>query len=152
MKKGDKVICVDDKGCSGLKAGYEYTVKSFYNDGKGVHLEELAKGVFADRFRVVTTDDVVDVPNDVFVAEMPKESKFFAAVKYDFINPNHYKTFSVETIDMMVAIYGKQAVAMHCEMCAFKYKMRVGDKPDQPVQRDLDKVKWYLDKAKELRI
>jgi hypothetical protein len=70
---------------------------------------------------------------------------------YDFVNPNHYKSFSVEAIDMMVAIYGKEAVAIHCECCALKYKLRAGDKPDQPVDRDLDKASWYLNKAKELR-
>jgi hypothetical protein len=71
--------------------------------------------------------------------------------QYDFVNPNHYKSFSVEAIDMMVAIYGKEAVAIHCECCALKYKLRAGDKPDQPVDRDLEKASWYLNKAKELR-
>ena len=70
---------------------------------------------------------------------------------YDFINPTHYKQFSYECIDMMEAIWGKEAVALHCEMSAFGYRMRMGEKPDQPMERDLDKVKWYLNKAKELR-
>lgn len=70
---------------------------------------------------------------------------------YDYVNPSHYKAFSVETIDMMVAIWGKDAVAKHCEMCAFKYRMRVGTKPEQPIDRDLAKAKWYTDKANELR-
>ena len=70
---------------------------------------------------------------------------------YDFINPQHYKKFSVEVIDMMVAIWGPSKTADHCEMCAFKYRLRMGDKPDQPVERDLEKVNWYLNKAAELR-
>ena len=70
---------------------------------------------------------------------------------YDFVNPDHYKQFSVEVIDMMVAIWGKEATAIHCEMCAFKYRMRMGEKPEQPIERDLEKVNWYLNKAKELR-
>jgi len=69
----------------------------------------------------------------------------------DHINPNHYKNYSVEVIDMMVAIYGKERVADHCEITAFKYRQRMGTKPDQPIERDLKKEKWYLDKAKELR-
>ena len=44
---------------------------------------------------------------------------------YDFINPPHYQKFSVEVIDMMVAIWGKEATAVHCEMCAFKYRLRM---------------------------
>lgn len=70
---------------------------------------------------------------------------------YDYINPKHYKKFSVETIDMMVSIWGKEATALHCEMCAFKYRLRMGEKPDQPIERDLEKVNWYLNKAAELR-
>jgi hypothetical protein len=71
--------------------------------------------------------------------------------EYDFVNPSHYQNFSVEVIDMMARIWGKEATALHCEMCAFKYKMRAGDKPEQPIERDLDKSKWYINKAKELR-
>lgn len=70
---------------------------------------------------------------------------------YDFINPSHYKQSSIETIDMMVAIWGKEAVALHCDMCCMKYRMRIGNKPDQPVERELEKIKWYENKAKELR-
>ena len=71
--------------------------------------------------------------------------------EYDYINPAHYQEFSVEVIDMMAAIWGKEATATHCEMCAFKYKLRAGSKPDQPIERDLEKAAWYLSKAKELR-
>ena len=35
-------------------------------------------------------------------------------------------------------------------MTAFKYRMRIGNKPDQPLERELAKAKWYEDKAKEL--
>ena len=36
-------------------------------------------------------------------------------------------------------------------MTAFKYRMRVGTKPDNSVEQDLQKERWYLNKAKELR-
>lgn len=70
---------------------------------------------------------------------------------YDFVKPDHYKQFQMETIDMMIKIWGIEAVIVHCEITAFKYKMRLGLKPDQPVERDLKKVQWYIDKAEELR-
>lgn len=70
---------------------------------------------------------------------------------YDYINPSHYCSGSIETIDKMVRIWGKEATATHCEMCAFKYRERIGLKPDQPVERELEKIKWYENKAKELR-
>jgi len=72
--------------------------------------------------------------------------------EYDYINPEHYKNGGKETIQMMEDIWGAQALIAHCEMTAFKYRMRVGKKPDQPVERDLEKAKWYEDKAKELKM
>lgn len=80
------------------------------------------------------------------MAEEKKDEK-----DYDFINPNHYKKGSKEVWEMMLAIWGKEMFIAHCEQTAFKYRMRVGDKPNQPVERDLEKAKWYEDKAKELR-
>jgi len=70
---------------------------------------------------------------------------------YDHINPSHYRNYSVEVIDMMLSIYGKEATALFCEMNAFKYRMRMGTKPDSPIEQDLKKEGWYLAKAKELR-
>lgn len=52
---------------------------------------------------------------------------------------------------MMEAIYGVEATIIFCEMTAFKYRMRVGTKPDNSVEQDLQKERWYLNKAKELR-
>lgn len=75
------------------------------------------------------------------------------AEDYDFVQkPPHYTSGSKEVIDMMVDIWGREKVAAHCEMCAFKYRMRVGKKPDQPIQRDLEKAQWYENKAAELRV
>jgi hypothetical protein len=70
---------------------------------------------------------------------------------YDYINPQHYKNYSFEALEIMVAIYGKQATAQYCEMTAFKYRMRMGTKPENSVEQDLEKEKWFLEKAKELR-
>jgi hypothetical protein len=71
--------------------------------------------------------------------------------EYDFVNPKHYQEFSVEVIDMMAAIWGKEATALHCEMCAFKYRLRIGSKPNQSIEDELGKINWYMEKAKELR-
>ena len=68
----------------------------------------------------------------------------------DFIRPSYYKGYSVEVIDMMVSVYGSDAVASFCEINAFKYRMRVGSKPGQSIEDDLKKEKWYLNKAKSL--
>jgi hypothetical protein len=70
---------------------------------------------------------------------------------YDFINPNHYKQSGKEVIDMMLDIWGKEKLIAHCEMTEFKYRMRAGLKPEQSVERDLEKAQWYANKAKQLR-
>ncbi len=71
--------------------------------------------------------------------------------EYDYVNPNHYKSSGKETFEMMIDIWGKNAFIQHCEMSAFKYRMRIGAKPNQPTDRELQKIKWYEKKAKELR-
>jgi len=72
-------------------------------------------------------------------------------VEYDYINPNHYKGSSKETIEMMEDIWGTEALIAHCEITAFKYRVRLGKKPDQPIERDLEKAFWYENKAQELK-
>ena len=71
--------------------------------------------------------------------------------KPDNINPEHYKQLPKETIEIMVDIWGAEAVAKHCQMCAFKYRMRLGHKEGQELSDELGKIKWYEDKARELR-
>ena len=66
-------------------------------------------------------------------------------------HPAHYNTYGQETIAMMVAIWGEEKVADWGEITAFKYRMRMGSKPDNSIEQDLKKEQWYLNKAKELR-
>lgn len=66
-------------------------------------------------------------------------------------HPAHYNNYSVEVIDMMQKIWGAEATALWCEMTAFKYRMRLGLKPDNPIEQDLEKEAWYLARANELR-
>lgn len=76
---------------------------------------------------------------------------FVGSRDYDYVNPAHYQNGSKEVWEMMVDIWGKDKYIAHCEMCAFKYRQRLGLKPGQPVERDLEKARWYENKAKELR-
>jgi hypothetical protein len=70
---------------------------------------------------------------------------------FDFINPNYYKKNSKEVYQMMIDIWGMEKYIAFCEMNAFKYRMRLGDKPEQPIDRDLEKAKWYEKMAKQLK-
>lgn len=63
-------------------------------------------------------------------------------------HPKHYNNYSVEVIDMMEKIYGKDKTIIFCELNAFKYRMRMGTKGN--MQEDFEKEQWYLNKIKEL--
>jgi len=70
---------------------------------------------------------------------------------YEMVNhPKHYNNYDKEVIDMMIDIWGLENTAKWCEMTAFRYRMRMGTKPDNPMEQDFNKEKWYLDKKREL--
>ena len=72
-----------------------------------------------------------------------------AIVYMDAIHhPKHYTQGSKEVIDMMVDIWGKESVAIYCEINAFKYRMRAGLKGN--ATEDIEKAKWYENKRLEL--
>lgn len=71
--------------------------------------------------------------------------------EYDYINPSHYTKYTFEVIEMMEKVYGAEWTAIYCELTIMKYRLRMGDKPNEPVERDMKKVKWYETKLKELR-
>lgn len=70
---------------------------------------------------------------------------------YDYINPSHYKVGGKEVYEMMIDVWGKEKYIAYCEMNAFKYRMRLGHKPDQPIERDLNKARWYEEMAYKLK-
>ena len=69
---------------------------------------------------------------------------------YDYINPNHYQTEDKEVWEMMIDVYGKEAFINFCKLNAFKYRMRLGKKPNEPIEQDLEKALWYENKITEL--
>lgn len=97
-------------------------------------------------FRTMSKDKA-----DKIIEKLDKLNNLDQKEEYDFVNPEHYKQGSMEVIDMMKLLWGTEALILHCEMTAFKYRMRAGRKPDQPIERDLEKARWYDDKAKKLR-
>lgn len=70
---------------------------------------------------------------------------------YEFVNhPNHYNKYDIEVLDMMERIWGRDALINFCRMNAFKYRMRMGEKPTSSIEQDLAKEKFYLDYANKL--
>lgn len=71
---------------------------------------------------------------------------------YENVNhPKHYNNYDIEVIDMMEKIWGINATINFCQMNAFKYRMRMGTKPNNEINEDIKKEQWYLNKAKELK-
>lgn len=80
---------------------------------------------------------------------------------YEMVNhPKHYNNYDVEVVDMMEKIWGTKATMDWCKMTAYKYRMRMGTKPnenDSPeamkakLLEDFNKEQWYLKKADELK-
>lgn len=72
--------------------------------------------------------------------------------EYNYVNhPIHYNNYNIEVIDMMEKIWGPAATLCFCQLNAFKYRMRMGTKPGEDIQKDLEKEQWYLQKAAELK-
>ena len=67
-------------------------------------------------------------------------------------NGKHYndRREGFNTWDMIVKIWGKEAAMTHSEISAFEYRMRMGKKPNQPLDQELLKARWYEKKAETL--
>ena len=65
-------------------------------------------------------------------------------------HPGHYNNYDIEVIDMMEKIWGTKMVAEWCLLTSYKYRMRMGTKPGETFQRDLEKERWYLNKYQDL--
>lgn len=66
-------------------------------------------------------------------------------------HPAHYEgTTSLECIDTMILIFGKEETYTGCLFNAYKYLWRYKNK-GKPEQ-DLEKAEWYLNKAESLRL
>lgn len=64
-------------------------------------------------------------------------------------HPSHYnREESMECIDEMILVFGKNAVMNFCLCNVWKYRYRAADKGGM---EDLKKSDWYMKKYKELR-
>ena len=69
--------------------------------------------------------------------------------KHDVVNhPSHYcREGSMECIDEMILIFGKEEVKSFCKLNAWKYRKRALYKNGE---EDMRKSDWYINKYKEL--
>lgn len=65
-------------------------------------------------------------------------------------HPSHYnKPGRKECIEEMLEIFGPDAVSVFCELTAYRYDYREGEKEGQPAERDAGKARWYRKYAAE---
>lgn len=62
-------------------------------------------------------------------------------------HPQHYCVNGIEAIDVMISVFGVEAVKAYCKICAFKYLWRTDRKNGR---EDIAKADWYLRKYLEL--
>lgn len=68
--------------------------------------------------------------------------------KEDVVNhPSHYELDKYECIDVMIEVFGIEAVKSFCQCNAFKYVWRMNRKNGT---EDVEKAMWYLKKYLEL--
>ena len=66
----------------------------------------------------------------------------------DSVNhPSHYKGEKYECIEVMLEVFGVDAVKDFCLLNAFKYLWRSNKKNGK---EDISKAEWYLNKFKQL--
>ena len=80
---------------------------------------------------------------------MSKEMFVARAEPNEMVNhPKHYNTEGLECIDVMIKLFGKDAVLNFCMLNSFKYQRRCNSKGN--CKQDLSKARWYLNKYLEL--
>ena len=72
-------------------------------------------------------------------------------MKYDNINPSHYKDGDKEVWQMMIDVYGLEAYLNFCILNSFKYRMRAGKKEGADYTDDIKKAIWYETQANKLK-
>lgn len=142
--------------CGDLLESENFIVKFYHFLGDDYEsflgeLVECKSGGKIEGIDTFTTEYFRTMSKDKITEKLDKLNNLDQKENYDFVNPEHYKQGSMEVIDMMKLLWGTEALILHCEMTEFKYRMRLGRKPDQPTDRDLQKALWYQEKAKKLR-
>lgn len=122
---GDFLLCKEE--CMGFTQGRKYQVVITSQDGQ--------LGVMGDDGEVNYIDNL---------------QCFEPCEAGDAVNhPAHYnREGAMETIDEMVALFGKQETIIFCKLNAWKYRERAMYKGGE---EDMKKSDWYIKKAAELQ-
>lgn len=140
MKRGfiDEVRLYGNRISKGMRAEVKLAIQL------GITVRPMTNGTKAE-FKALYGVEVFVEP----LAKTESKDKKQETQEKDHINPAHYRKYPLQSIEMMEGIWGTAATSIFCEMTAFKYRMRLGQK--DAVEQEQKKEQWYLDKAKELQ-
>lgn len=69
---------------------------------------------------------------------------------YEYVDkPKHYDFFDEQAIDIIAKTLTKEELRGFLMGTALRYRLRLGDKPNEPIERDLGKAQWYENYWKE---
>ena len=70
---------------------------------------------------------------------------------YEMVNhPSHYNRYPVEAVEMARRIWGDEAMYTAAQITAFFYRMRLGLKPENSVEQDINKEEFWLNYADKI--
>lgn len=123
-------------------------LNSFKNNNKK-HVDTTADTT--DEYKSPNTV-ITDLPSTTIEEKTESITEKVADSQYEYVNhPQHYNKYPIETIEIIERIYGPEKTALWCEITALKYRLRMGNKPNEDLLKDINKEQWYLAKAEELR-
>ncbi len=71
---------------------------------------------------------------------------------YNFIEPSHYKLWkdNNDVNDVIKSSLKKSEYIGFIKGNILKYQLRLGKKPNEPIERDKEKIKWYQEQLNNL--
>lgn len=63
---------------------------------------------------------------------------------YEYVNkPKHYDWFDIQAIDAIAKVLTHDELKGFLMGTALRYRLRMGTKPNEPIERDIKKAEWY---------
>ena len=111
-----------------------------YFDEPFLFIEECISFMYKDQEEFFNKEKNEEIDADLFI----RTNGTCIEDNKDMINPEHYKTGGIETIDYMKAKSTPEEFRGHLRLTALKYLSRYGQKDNE--LQELKKAKWYLDR------
>jgi len=73
--------------------------------------------------------------------------------QYNYIKPSHYSLWDgCEVFDILKKVLTKEEYKGFCKGNILKYQLRIGKKPNEPIERDRKKIEIYEKELNKIKI